>query len=100
MAWSQALQAEKERLLACLIEQCRREVGSSRTVNAQTDPCSHLGICEEDLDDIQIESAAHFGLRLPFPGEGLVAPWHGPGIKMTLDDLAGWLAVNCRPNSD
>lgn len=97
MAWSQELQELRDRLLDILIEQCREEVGSTRSVGPETDPCAHLGIWDEDLDDLQIAAAAKVGLRLPYPGEQLIIPWHGPEKDMTIADLAAWLAVNGRP---
>lgn len=97
MAWSTELQELRDRLLDILIEQCREEVGSTRSVAPETDPCPHLGICEEDLDDLQIAAAAKVGLRPPYPGEPLIIPWQGPERDTTIADLAAWLAVNGRP---
>ncbi|QDX25617.1 hypothetical protein FPZ54_06015 [Sphingomonas suaedae] len=97
MAWSIELQLLNDRLTHTLIARCREEVGNSRTVDAQGDPCRQLGICDEDLDDVQIDALRQFGLRPPYPGEPLIVPWHGPEKDMTIADLAAWLAVNSRP---
>ncbi len=96
MAWSEALQARRDQFIVELIERCREEVGDRREITSDTDPCHHLGICEEDLDDVQIDAAARLGMRPPHPGEPLVIPWQGPG-DITIADLAAWLAVNGRP---
>lgn len=97
MAWSAELQALRDQLLDCLIARCREEVGDRKTITPATDPDRDLGIAEEDLDDVQIDAAARVGLRPPYPTEPLIIPWHGPGTKLSLEDLAGWLAVNGRP---
>ena len=99
MPWSADLQHIKDQLIEALIHRCREEVGSRKPICASTDPCRTLGICEEDLDDVQIDAAAIVGLRPPFPGEPLILPWQGPDVPMTLEDLAAWLAVNGRPIS-
>jgi len=96
MAWSAALQEEKDRLLAALLTRCMVEVQDGRPITPETEPAA-LGIFDEDLDDVQIDAAARCGLRQPYPGEPLVVPWHGSDHSFTVDDLAGWLAANCRP---
>ena len=95
--WSHDLQTEKNALALALIAACRNEIGNTRAVSSETDPCHQLGICDEDLDDIQISAAATRGLRLPYPGEPLVMPWYGTERRSTIDDIAGWIAVNARP---
>ncbi|RYE73495.1 MAG: hypothetical protein EOP19_29295 [Hyphomicrobiales bacterium] len=97
MAWSADLQETTDRLIAALIERCQQEIGRKRTITPQTEPCRQLGICEEDLDDLQINAAKDVGLRPPLRGEPLVIPWHGPNMPSTIADLAGWLAANGRP---
>ena len=97
MVWSTALQEEKERVLLALIERCRIEVGHTYVISPDTDPCRHLGLCEEDLDDIQIDACAAIGLRPPLRGEHLILPWSGPNAQLTLEAIAGWLATNARP---
>lgn len=95
--WSVTLQTEKDALVSALIEACRQEHGGTKSISATTDPCRHLGICDEDLDEIQVLAATECGLRMPYPGEPLVMPWHGPERLSTIDDIAGWIAVNGRP---
>jgi hypothetical protein len=97
MPWSPDLQHYRDLLADELIKACRMEVGDSRPVTIDTDPCPHLGICDEDLDDIQIAAAASVGLRPPSPGEPLIMPWYGPDRQTSIGDLAAWLAVNGRP---
>ncbi len=97
MAWSPELQEVRDRLTDALIDLCREEVRPKRVVTAETDPSRELGICEEDLDDLQIAAAERVGLRPPYHGETLVIPWHGPERETSIADLAAWLAVNGRP---
>ena len=100
MPWSAELQQLRDQLVDCLIARCREEVGDRKSITRTTDPDRDLGIAEEDLDDVQIEAAACLGLRPPYPGEPLIVPWHGPGQRLTLEDIAAWLAVNGRPLAD
>lgn len=62
-----------------------------------SDPCAHLGICEEDLDEVQIDAAAAIGLRPPYPGEALTIPWSGPEVPVNIEQLAEWMVANGRP---
>ncbi len=100
MPWSVELQELRDRLVVRLIDRCREEAGRARKITGETDACRDLGICEEDLDDVQIDAAASVGLRLPFRGEPLIVPWHGPGPNCSLEHLAAWIAVNGRPLTD
>ncbi|RYD64822.1 MAG: hypothetical protein EOP58_08765 [Sphingomonadales bacterium] len=97
MAWSADLQEVKNLLIEALIARCQQDVGGKHIMTPHTDPCRHLGICEEDLDEVQIDAARAVGLRPPFRGEPLIIPWHGPEASNTIEDLAGWLAANGRP---
>ena len=97
MASSPELQTLRNQLTEALIVRCREEIGKPRDITPDTDPCRQLGICEEDLDEVQIDAAARLGLRLPYPGEPLIVPWRGPNDGMNIAELAGWIAVNARP---
>ena len=100
MPWSAELQQLRDQLVDCLIARCREEVGGRKPITPATDPDRDLGIAEEDLDDVQIDAAARVGLRPPLPGEPLIIPWHGPGARFSLENVAAWLAVNGRPLAD
>jgi hypothetical protein len=97
MGWSPELQTLRDQLTEALIIRCREEIDRPRNITPDTDPCRQLGICEEDLDEVQLDAAASLGLRLPYPGEPLVLPWRGPKGGMSIAELAGWIAVNARP---
>ena len=86
----------RERLVEALIARCTEEIDGRYPVGAEHDPCRDLGVCEEDLDDVQIDAASSVGLRLPYPGEELAIPWSGPNLRLSINDLAEWIAANGR----
>ncbi len=86
--------AELEDLCAIIIRILRDQQGVRKEITFESQICPHLGVCEEDLDDVMLEALPRVGRRPLMVGEpGSDEVGYDP--KLTVEGLARFILTRC-----
>ena len=87
---------ELENLCTIIIDILRDQQGVRREISPQSQICPHLGVCEEDLDDVMLEALPRVGRRPLMVGEpGSDEVGYDP--RLTVEGLARFILTCCPP---